>query len=157
LSIVWFFYILDKLKRNKLSKKILRIEPEYDFGLICIAAACRDYRLCWFINKYLGLHFIREEKDLPIFNDQGERFEIASFKHKIEDLEGELYILPNNSTGGFLAPEIKEIDFFLLCSLEMNKQDEKDFIKALNQIEIIQTAYAIDPNSLKSKDNFLIF
>ena len=55
------------------------------------------------------------------------------------------------------APEIKEIDFFLLCTPEMNKQDEKDFIKALNQIDIIQTAYAIDPNSLKSKDNFLIF
>ena len=76
---------------------------------------------------------------------------------KIEAIEGDLYLLPNNATSGFLAPEIKEIDFFMLCTPEMNKQDEKDFIKALNQIEIIQTAYAIDPNSLKSKDNFLIF
>jgi hypothetical protein len=64
---------------------------------------------------------------------------------------------PNNATSGFLAPEIKEIAFFMLCTPEMNKQDEKDFIKALNQIDIIQTAYVIDPNSLKSKDNFLIF
>jgi hypothetical protein len=157
LSIVWFFYILDKLISKKLSKKILRIEPEYDFNLIAISANCRDYRLCWFINKYLGLNFYREKDDLPIFNEQGERYEIASYRHTIEELESNLYLLPNNNVSGYLAPEIKEIDFFILSTLIMNTQDEKDFIKALNQIDIIQTAYAIDPYSLKSRDNFLIF
>ena len=40
---------------------------------------------------------------------------------------------------------------------QATEEDEKDFIRALNQIDIIQTAYAIDPYSLKSRDNFLIF
>ena len=95
--------------------------------------------------------------DLPIFNEQGERYEIASYRHIIEELESNLYLLPNNNVSGYLAPEIKEIDFFILSTLIMNSQDEKDFIRALNQIDIIQTAYAIDPYSLKSRDNFLIF
>ncbi len=139
-----------------MSKRILRIEQNYDFTLIGISTSCRDYRLCWFINNQLGLEFVRI-KDLESWNDNAEMFSLSLFKYSIENTEIDLYLLNNKSNGGILIPESKESDFFILSTEKLSFDDERELISNLNKIEVVQTAYSINIDGLKSKDNLLFF
>lgn len=139
-----------------MSKKILRVEYDFDFTLIGISSSARDYRLCWFINKNLPLRFHRDV-DLTIYNDFGNESYHSCFKYSMENLETDLYILSNKSGSEYILPESKESDFLLLSTETLNYEEEKFILNGLNKIEVVQTAFLLDANSFKSKENLLFF
>jgi hypothetical protein len=139
-----------------LTKKILRIDYNYDISIIGISSAARDYRLCWFINNQLPLKFIRID-DLLIYSDFGEESHHSCFRFSLENSETDLYLLSNKSGNSYLVPEMKESDYFIISTENLLEEDVKDLISLLNKIAVIQTAYSIDPYSLKSKENLFFF
>jgi hypothetical protein len=139
-----------------LSKKILRVEYDFDFTLIGISSSVRDYRLCWYINKHLPLRFQRDI-DLSIYNEFGNESYHSCFKFSIENLETDLYLLSNKSGTEYIIPESKESDFFIVSTDALNVEEEKAILSGLNKIEVIQAAFLLDPNSFKSKENLLFF
>lgn len=72
-------------------------------------------------------------------------------------MEIDLYLLSNKSTVSYILPENKESDYLIISTESMSEDELKDLTKKLNKIEIIQTAYIIDPYSLKSKENLMFF
>lgn len=139
-----------------MSKKILRVEYDFDFTLIGISSSARDYRLCWYINKFMPLRFYRDI-DLTIYSEFGNESYHSCFKYSIENLETDLYILSNKSGSEYILPESKESDFLLLSTEALNYEEEKLILNGLNKIEVVQTAFLLDPNSFKSKENLLFF
>lgn len=139
-----------------MSKKILRVEYDFDFTLIGISSSIRDYRLCWYINKNLPFRFQRDT-DITIFNEFGNESYHSCFKYSIENLEVDLYILGNKSGLEYILPESKESDFLFLSTETLNYEEEKLILNGLNKIETVQTAFMLDPNSFRNKENLLFF
>ncbi len=139
-----------------MSKKILRVEYDFDFTLIGISSSVRDYRLCWYINKHLPLRFQRDT-DLIIYNEIGNESYHSCFKFSMENLETDLYLLSNKSGTEYIVPESKESDYFIVSTEALNSDEEKAIVNGLNKIEVVQAAFMLDANSFKSKENLLFF
>ncbi len=139
-----------------MSKKILRVEYDFDFTLIGISSSVRDYRLCWYINKHLPLRFHRDA-DLTIYSEIGIESYHSCFKYTLENIETDLYLLSNKSGTEYIIPESKESDFFIVSTEALNSEEEKAIVNGLNKIEVVQAAFMLDANSFKSKENLLFF
>jgi hypothetical protein len=73
----------------------------------------------------------------------------------LPESETELYILANKGTEGFLVPEMKKVDFFLLIQNYIDSEDLKRIIYGLNKIPEVLVAAEVDPKKLKSKENLI--
>ncbi len=139
-----------------MAKKVLRIEYDFDFTLIGISASVKEYRLCWYLNKELGFEFIRMD-DLEMRTDNSEDAYFSLYKHAVENSETDFFYLSNKGNSNYLIPESKETDYFLMANYRLNNAEERNLLSDMNKIEVIHAAYLINPETLKSKENFLIF
>lgn len=135
-------------------KKFLKLELDFNFNLLAITSQLRDYRLCFVINKYTETDFRRVEdlnlafKNLPIKY-------FSKYLYCTEDFGCEFYLIANKGTEGYLIPEMKETDYFVLIKQYIDDEDLDLFISQLKLIEDIQAVVAINPEKLKSKENLI--
>lgn len=137
-----------------MNKKILRINYDFDFTLIGIITPMRAYRLCWFLNNHLKMSLEREE-DLLLKNDQEEEMFFLKYYFFIEESETDFYLLGNKGTDGYLIPEQKEIDFFMLIYNMPDKANSGALVKKIKLIQEIQGAFTLDAKQLRSRENLL--
>jgi hypothetical protein len=136
-----------------MSKIVLSLEEDYDFDLVGISCHSKDYRLCWELNNTLGIDLTRTE-DLTITKK-----EVAgnySF-YEYDDEENHLsyYLMANKCSNGYLIPEKKTTDFFILIKGIFDENYILKILSKINSISLILTSFQLDPNSLKSKQNLL--
>ena len=65
------------------------------------------------------------------------------------------YLISNKGTKGLLVPEQKHADFFLLIKGALPDDDKVTLLKQIKDTPTVLTAFDIDPNKLKSKENLL--
>ena len=136
-----------------MSKMVLTIEEDYDFSLIGISCHTKDYRLCWELNKTLHIDLIRTA-DYEI-NKKSEKASFSFYEFIDEANYLEFYLLSNRGKNGFLIPEQKKVDFFLMVRGNISESHTKDLIGKINSLSLVLTSFNIDPNLLKSKQNLL--
>ena len=136
-----------------MSKILLSIAEDYDFILIGISCHTKDYRLCWEINKSLHTDLIRTA-DLEI-NKKGEVNSFSFYEFIDEENYIEYYLISNLSNNGYLIPEQKKVDFFLLLKGNTSTNLVKDYIGKINSLSLVLTSFNIVPSQLKSKHNLL--
>lgn len=135
------------------NKLTLKYEPDLDFVLIAITAPLKDYRLCLKINNQLAFNLCRtDELEVP--------FNAAPFyfnRYHYQPLQGgtEFYLLANKGAEGFLVPEMKKVDYFLLIRNYIDADDLLHIIAGLNKIPEVLVAAEVDPRKLKSKENLV--
>ncbi len=143
-----------------MSKKILKLtfDRDYDFSLAGIVSGSRDYKVCFELNRALGLNFTRQndvslETNMPGSNTTHAYFRFSG--HIAEDYH--LISNRDKANTGFYIPEMREIDYFLLVSGANNSFEIDNLVSKIRTIEIISGVYAIDPLQLKSVEAFLLF
>lgn len=132
-----------------MSKFVLEIEEDYDFGLIGISCHSRDYRICRALNKTLVADFARVED--YVIDKQCFSF----YQYFDEENHIDYYFIANRSAEGFLIPEQKTVDYFLMLKGNYSDEQLKEFIWKINDISLVLTSFKIDPHLLKSKQNLL--
>lgn len=132
-----------------MSKFVLDIIEEYDFNLIGISCHSKDYRLCWELNKALNIALERTD------DYQLEKSSFPFYEYLDEDNYLEHYFIANKGNAGFLIPEQKTVDYFLISKGNISDSLTDDFICKINAISLVLTSFKIDPNQLKSKQNLL--
>ncbi|MDF3077890.1 MAG: IPExxxVDY family protein [Sphingobacteriaceae bacterium] len=138
-----------------MNKQTLKYELDYDFVLIAITTPLKDYRLCYTINKQLLIQFYRTDElqlqfglaDAPVY--------FSKFYYKADQGETEFFLLSNKGAEGYLIPEMKEADYFILIHNYIDKEDLEQLITGLNQISEVLAAIEVDPRRLKSKENLI--
>lgn len=114
----------------------------------------RAYRLGWFLNKQLEMNLEREE-DLLLKNSEEEQLFFPRYYYYIEESERDFYLLGNKGTEGYLIPEQKEIDFFMLIFNMPVQEEAGELVKKIKSIKEIQSVFTLNPNKLRSKENLL--
>lgn len=132
-----------------MSKFVLDVIEEYDFTLIGISCHAKDYRLCWELNKTLMIELVRAE------DYQLEKSSFSFYEYLDEDNFLEHFFIANRGNTGFLIPEQKSVDFFLISKGNISDSLSEEFICKINAISVVLTSFNIDPNQLKSKQNLL--
>lgn len=136
-----------------MSKFTLNIEEDYDFSLIGISCHAKDYRLCYELNKILEIDLVRGE-DLDI-DSKNTKANYALYDYIDEENFIDYYLISNRSNKGYLIPEHKSTDFFLLLKGASNDDIIENIINKISEIQLVLTSFQIDVNSLKSKQNLI--
>ena len=139
-----------------MGKHTLEIEYDYDFVLIGISSHEKDYRICWALNNQLGLNLVKtdalEIKDKK--QDDPSFFSLFSFELPDEFME--YFIIANRSEKGLLIPEQKQVDYFFIIRGEIENDKVMDMIRLIKESSLVQTAFRVDVNALKSKQNLIL-
>jgi hypothetical protein len=136
-----------------MSKFLLTLDDDYEFTLVGISCHSKDYRLCWEINKALNIDLIRTQ-DLEI--RKKDTLNSHSFYEYIdEDNYLEYFLISNRGDNGFLIPEQKRVDFFLMAKGNISDNHTSEVICKINTLSLVLTSFSVEPNQLKSKQNLL--
>lgn len=132
----------------------LDFTPDYEFLLIGIFCAYRDYRLCFELNRFLQFNLERQT-DLEIRVDQkGATGRFPYFFFFNED-EEEIYLVSNKGNKYYFIPELKQCDYFLLIKNQSRHTSAEEIEKKIRFISIVSSTSEIDVATLKSAENFL--
>lgn len=148
--------------------KIFEDFYEETFALIALHSSLDDYAMVYALNNSLKTKLKRSLEDL----DMSENFSFPFFEWKDELNHRNWTLITNYSskeehTGAedlfkneisyttlYLIPEYREVDYFLKIEQDDYEIDEA-LIKAILEIPEIITAYPIDVEKLKSKNNLI--
>lgn len=144
---------------------------EDEYSLIGIHTTLEDFKLAYLLNKKLGTSLYKSKEDLN-FHKSPKKASFSVFNYVNDEYDFEWFLIANSSkrenqtesnellltseTKTYLIPEKKKVDFFIKISGNAQYSFISETIDKIKTINQVITSYAIDKNSLKSKD-FLIF
>lgn len=138
-----------------LNRKILKFEIDLDFVLIAVTTSLKDYRTCYLINKHLNFNFTKgNDLEVDINPDKEPAF-FSIYNDSWEASETNFYFIANKGTEGYLIPEMRKTDYFIMIKNYIDSDDLDALITSLNKIPEIVAAVKIDPKKLKSRENLL--
>jgi hypothetical protein len=127
--------------------KLKPVDKLVDPAVIGISSHVNPHRLCWSLNKTLGLELTRRS-DL-VNEEDGVRACYAAFEQVIEP-EGFRWTLVNNHSGsGILVKQQRQTDYFLLMDPEL-QEDHPDTLERVRSAEFILTAYPLVLDQLRN-------
>lgn len=125
-----------------MAKHKLDMEPDPEVTLIGISCHVNDYRLCWALNRTLGINLTRRDKDIT---DPGPEklASYSAFDHMDEDSQAQYVLVNNHSTDGILLKEHKQADYFLVVD-ESAPITPEQLIDHVRKTEFVLMAYPLD-------------
>ncbi|MBT3588025.1 MAG: IPExxxVDY family protein [Flavobacteriaceae bacterium] len=157
-------------------KLILEGDFQEEFSLIAIHCSEEPYKMAYMLNKRMSLRLSRTKLDVD-FSSQGLDISFPLFEYE-DELSYIIYNLVSNknksltakfqSSGGlfsdvssektittFLLKEFKNVDYFLKIQSDYEKVSTRKLISTINEIEQVISAYTIESEKIKSKNNLI--
>ena len=129
---------------------ILDCPQEIEFTILAINSHTKGYKLCWNINNTLEATFEKQEDH----NIQGKLW-FARYTYICN--EGVEYnLLANRSKQGYLIPNQKSINYFLVIKNDYWTQEKKELITKLSLIEDILLVFELDTTLIKEIDRLIL-
>ena len=122
---------------------------EIDFSVLAINSHAKGYKLCWNINKGLQLNFEKAE-DQIINNEQ-----IFSRYFCTTNKGDEYNIVTNRSKKGYLIPDQKSVNYFLIANNRNWLAEKKEFIRKLRENKEVLLVFEIDVKKSKYINRFI--
>ncbi|MBT3622287.1 MAG: IPExxxVDY family protein [Flavobacteriales bacterium] len=127
----------------------LECVEELGFSVLAINSHIKGYKLCWNINKALKVNF-EKQKD---HNIQGDLW-FARYTYICSD-GVEYNLLANRSKKGYLIPNQKSVNYFLVVKNDYWEQEKQEFISQLRNINDILLVFELDTTLIKEIDRFI--
>ena len=138
-----------------MNRKTLKFEIDLDFVLVAITTSLRDYRLCYHINKRLIFNFTKSA-DLEMIQ-AGMPVYFSLYQYHWEASDTDFYFIANKGSDGYLIPEMRKVDYFIMIRNYIADDDLEKLVADLNKIQEIVAAVKVDPKKIKSRENLLLF
>lgn len=144
-----------------------------DYELVAIHSSLEDYRLAYFLNQTLDILLEKCNKDVSLKSSGGEsRFARFIFEDEASDTvwnlfrnkseesssvyhDGLLFAEEAINATAYLLPEYKKTDYILKVENTPSFFALENVTGRLQDLRYISTAYRIDHNKLKSKNNLI--
>ena len=128
------------------TRYVLESTNEIDFSVLAINSHIKAYRLCWNLNKTLNIDLEKNE-DQKITN----RLFFSRYTHITKD-GFEYNVLVNRSKEGYLVPEYKSVNYFLI----LNTQKKiKKIIEKVKNIKEVLMVFELDVLENQHLDRFI--
>jgi hypothetical protein len=138
-----------------MTKFQLEVDYDFDFRLIGISCHARDYRLCWALNNHLEIQLEKVHRENASSGLKKNGIAIESiYSYFDEENHAAYQLLYNKHNNNLLLPEQKLADFLLIID-QLNDEHFENILKKIKEIDIVNTAFVIDVNTLKSKENLI--
>ena len=140
-----------------MAKKIVQFldfETKYDFLLLGIYCAYRDYRICFELDKVLELSFEKQDDFEIQAEKKGSTGQFPIFFAENSD-EEQFFVVGNKGNNGLLISELKQVDYFLLVRNNSRYTTSQILIEKIKSINIVSSVLEYFPDELKSGDLFL--
>lgn len=146
---------------------------DVDYILIAIHSRLEDYRLAYYLNKYLNLSLIRKFQDVD-YKCFSAVYSIFEWK---DDINLITYNLVSNickreedsihSSGSLfeneekiiksynLIPELKNVDYLMKITTEDLQISKQLIVNKIQEIPQVITTYTVNVDQIKSKDNLI--
>ncbi len=149
---------------------VLTLEMPEDYVLVGIHSVEEGYRLAYLFNQCLNSSFVLSKISLDFKNNtvqfpifEWEDAENFSSQYLIgnkqitnsEPSEGFDLFSGHINTIHYLIPEKRKIDYFLKIEGDICDKKLRNFMKQINQIPQVQSAYFVDTNTIKSTKNLI--
>lgn len=138
-----------------MARYLLEEDISFNFHLIGISSHYHDYRVCWAINKLLSFNLERSENEILIQERTEENvMAFPSFHFLCPESEILFELISNRIEDGYLIPEMKQADYFLKFD-DFYDDSVSELIQKLRSVMMINMAFLVDPENLKSKYNLI--
>jgi hypothetical protein len=134
----------------------LKIESKINFKVIGISSHENDYRLVWSINEKLRLQFLRIDNLVIHHQKLKEDLEFSRYLFDDSDRYVKYFLINNHNPDGYLFPELKNLDFLIQIIGEMNDIELKAFEKKLKTVDVVSTAFILQPEKIKGIGDILV-
>ena len=126
---------------------VLDCVEELGFSVLAINSHIKAYKLCWNINNSLKLNFVKK-KDHNIKED------LYFSRYNYTSDEGFEYdLLTNRSKNGYLVPNKKSVNYFLVVKNDYWEQDKNMFISKLRNTTDVLLVFEV--KNIKDIDRFI--
>jgi hypothetical protein len=136
-----------------LNRLTLKYELDLDFVLIAITSQLRDYMLCFKLNRQLNIDFYKID-ELNIETSASTLF-FSRYHYQIPESETDFFLLANKGGQGYLIPEMKTVDYFIIIRNYISEEEISELINGINKLQEVLVAVEVDPKRLKSKENLI--
>ena len=138
-----------------MARYLLEEDISFNFHLIGISSHYHDYRVCWAINKLSSFNLERSENEILIQERTEENvMAFPSFHFLCPESEILFELISNRIEDGYLIPEMKQADYFLKFD-DFYDDSVSELIQKLRSVMMINMAFLVDPENLKSKYNLI--
>ena len=139
-----------------MKKSKLKIDYNYDFGLLGIASVIKPYKFAWHLNQELKIKLIKKE-DLVVPNKLKEPCHYSSYL--FETLLTTIRVFRNKpmepeSSKWVLVPEHPHCDYIVMFKSDKNDLGNR-LQKTIKDIPSVEWVAFLPLAALKSKDNFI--
>jgi len=122
---------------------------EVEFSVLAINSHAKGYKLCWNINNFMHMNFEKVE-------DQTIENEMTFSRYKYSPDENiEYNIVTNRSKKGYLIPDQKSVNYFLIINNQNWGAEKKEFISKLKENKEVLLVFEIDVEKSKYIDRFI--
>lgn len=131
----------------------LDMDPDPAVTLIGISCHVNDYRLCWALNRALGINLTRRPQDIT--EPGPERMaSYSAFDHMDSGTQAQFVLVNNHSGDGVLLKEHRHADYFLVVD-ECAPITAEELIEQVRRTEFVLTAYALDARTERGAHKLL--
>lgn len=157
-------------------KLILEDDLKDDFSLIAIHCSVEAYKMAYLLNQNLSLQLKRRRTDLD-FSKRGLELSFPWYEYENEQEYITYDLLANSfksvsartiASGGlfgiedsaeliteYLLPELKTADYLLKITSESQPLPLRKLLLDINDINLVISAYTVEIEQLKSKNNLI--
>jgi len=136
-----------------MSKHQLDIDYDYDFDAIGICSGAKEYKVAWSLNQLLEIQLERTAEDMEISTKAGVS-KHTLYRYYCDQTHISYELLSNKGSTSYLIPEQRQADFFLILydNIILNCAE---IISKLRSITFVSTAFELDVENLKNKENLI--
>lgn len=135
-----------------MSKKLSKnIDFFKDYKLLAIVSHLKDYTLCYYINKGLGLDLVKYE-DIDVMHSTPDVNSFSWYYYKDEISRTFYYLVGNKNESKNLLASQKTVDYFLLIKDAMSDDVINEILRSLRNTPNINAVFDLHIQHVKDVD-----
>ena len=120
------------------------MQPDDHFYVIGIVSHENDYRLSWSLNQQFKFKFTKSDNLIISQPKLSLNQTYSVFIFEDEESFVRYSLISNKSENGFLIPDLKNIDYILKISGEIQITDVEGMVQKFKRVDLVTTAFIID-------------
>jgi hypothetical protein len=139
-----------------MAKKLsIPVNLSEDYTVIAISCHLKEYRISFQVNQSLRIKLKREVDLIIDGNEKEEHRDYALYAFNNLDQRCYYFLLANHHPEGKLLNTLRQVDYFLIVTQLLSREDKERIVFNLRNINGVLMAYTVDAGKVRDMDLLL--